>query len=206
MPTGYHGPAGVVPGPGQEDFERWHAGMDPDLAELLSGTAVRAAPRLLGWRISCHGRVGVITETEAYQSERDRACHASRGRTPRTETLYGRSGTLYVYLCYGMHWMLNLVCDREGVPAAVLVRGVIIDGMDPRRTNGPGKVTQALGIDRRQHGLVLGEAGCPLCLEPPANPVSRRQRGTRVGVAYAGPVWAGKRWRWWREGFPAAKG
>lgn len=105
-----------------------------------------------------------------------------------------------------MHWMLNLVCDDVDEPAAVLIRGINIDGIDPRRTNGPGKVTQAMGIDRRQHGLVLGEAGCPISLLPPVSTVSRRQQGTRVGVAYAGPVWAGKRWRWWMDGFPAVKG
>lgn len=174
------------------------------LRTLLAGSAVAAAPALIGWRLNIDGISAVIAETEAYQGIADQACHASRGRTPRTETLFARPGTLYVYLCYGMHWMLNLVCDREGVPAAVLVRGVIIDGVDARRTNGPGKVTQALGVDRRQHGLALGEAGCPISLLPPITSVSRRRRGTRVGVAYAGPVWAEKRWRWWIEGFPAA--
>lgn len=177
-----------------------------DSLAVLSLPATRAAPLLLGWQMQAHGVVLRIAEVEAYQGESDLACHASRGRTPRTATLYGPPGRLYVYLCYGMYWMLNLVCDREGVPSAVLVRGVIIDGMDTRRTNGPGKVTQALGIDHRHHGLILGEAGCPVSLLPPTNPVPRRQRGARVGVAYAGPVWAGKRWRWWMEGFPAVKG
>lgn len=180
--------------------------MSPLLDDLLAGSAVRAAPRLIGWRLRIAGHEAVIAETEAYQGRSDRACHASKGRTARTEVLFHRPGTLYVYLCYGMHWMLNIVCDEPGVPAAVLVRGVLIDGMDPRRTNGPGKLTQALGIDRRQHGLVLGEAGCPISLLPPTRPFPRSQRGTRVGVAYAGPVWAGKRWRWWMEAFPATKG
>lgn len=102
--------------------------------------------------------------------------------------------------------MLNLVCDDVDEPAAVLIRGINIDGIDPRRTNGPGKVTQALGIGKREHGLHLGEAGCPISLLPPDAPVSRLRRGTRVGVDYAGPVRAGKRWRWWAAGFPTAKG
>lgn len=180
--------------------------MPHDLDAILAGSAVAAAPALIGWRLVIGGCTAVIAETEAYQGIADRGCHASKGRTPRTEVLFARHGTLYVYLCYGMHWMLNLVCDREGVPGAVLVRGVLIDGMDPKRTNGPGKVTQVLGVDRRQHGLVLGGKGCPISLLPPSSPVARRQRGTRVGIAYAGPVWAGKQWRWWMEGFPAVKG
>lgn len=180
--------------------------MHPDLARILSGSAVHAAPRLIGWRLACGDLRGVIAETEAYQSERDLGCHASKGRTPRTETLYARHGTLYVYLCYGMHWMLNLVCDDVDEPAAVLIRGIVVDGVDPRRTNGPGKVTRELGIDRRQHGLALGTAGCPIRVLPPTIRVPRRCRGTRVGIAYAGQVWAGKRWRWWAEGFPAVKG
>jgi len=180
--------------------------MDPVLDQLLAGPAVRAAPRLIGWRLAANGIESTIAETEAYQGVADRACHASKGRTPRTEILFARHGTLYVYLCYGMHWMLNLVCDRIDVPSAVLVRGVLIDGLEPRRSNGPGKVTTVLGIDRRQHGLFLGDTDCPIKLLPPISPISRRRRGTRVGIAYAGPVWAGKRWRWWMEGFPAAKG
>jgi DNA-3-methyladenine glycosylase len=171
---------------------------------LLEHSSVQAAPRLLGWRLKAHGVSGVIAEVEAYHSERDRACHASKGRTPRTDLLYARSGTLYVYLCYGMHWMLNLVCDREGVPSAVLIRGLMIDGLDPRHGNGPGKVARLLGLDRRHHGLHLDDTACPLRLLPPTMPPPVRRRGPRVGVAYAGPVWAAKPWRWWIAGFPAA--
>jgi DNA-3-methyladenine glycosylase len=180
--------------------------MQADLAHILAGSAVAAAPRLIGWRLVHGDTCAVICETEAYQGVADRGCHASRGRTARTEVLFARSGTIYVYLCYGMHWMLNLVCDDVDVPAAVLIRGTLIDGVDPRRTNGPGKVTQALGIDRRQHGLHLGAGDCPLRLLPPDGPAPRLRWGTRVGIAYAGPLWAGKRWRWWSAGFPAAKG
>lgn len=179
--------------------------MHPDLARILSGSAVRAAPRLIGWRLACGDLRGVIAETEAYQSERDLGCHASKGRTPRTETLYARHGTLYVYLCYGMHWMLNIVCDEVDEPAAVLIRGIVLAGVDPRRSNGPGKVTRALDVDRRHHGLHLDDAGCPVRLLPPTAPVPRLRRGPRVGIAYAGPVWAAKPWRWWADGFPVVE-
>jgi DNA-3-methyladenine glycosylase len=174
----------------------------PLLDDLLAGSAVRAAPRLIGWRMRVGGREAVIAETEAYQGRSDRACHASKGRTARSEVLFHRPGTLYVYLCYGMHWMLNLVCDREGVPAAVLVRGVLIAGVDARLSNGPGKVTARLGIDRRLHGRHLDDGGLELL--PPAGRVGPLERGPRVGVAYAGPVWEARPWRWWLTGFPAA--
>ncbi len=101
-----------------------------------------------------------------------------------------------------MHWLLNIVCDREGVPAAVLIRGVMIDGCDARRSHGPGKVTKPPGIDGSLNGSLLGEA---LELLPPLTPPTRLRRGPRVGVDYAGPLWAGKPWRWWREGFPAVR-
>lgn len=109
------------------------------------------------------------------------------------------------HLCYGMHWLLNIVCDEPGVPAAVLVRGIRIDGLDPRRSNGPGKAAALLGLGRADHGRHLGEPDCALRLLPPLAPPPRLRRGPRVGVAYAGPVWAGKPWRWWAADFPAAR-
>jgi len=90
-----------------------------------------------------------ITQTEAYRGEDDTACHAHHGRTKRTEVLYRRAGTLYVYLCYGIHWMLNIVTGAEGYPQAVLIRGV--EGAD-----GPGKVTKALNITGELNGAELG--------------------------------------------------
>lgn len=178
--------------------------MDPALDRILSRSAVAAAPALIGWRLAIGGAVAEIAETEAYQGAADRGCHASRGRTPRTEVLFARHGTIYVYLCYGMHWMLNLVCDEVEVPAAVLVRGVVIAGVDPRRTNGPGKATAALGIDRALNARHLDDGGLGL-LPPLPRPAGHLRRGPRVGIAYAGPVWAAKPWRWWRAGFPAAQ-
>jgi DNA-3-methyladenine glycosylase len=131
----------------------------------------------------------LITEVEAYDGERDLACHAAKGRTRRTAVLYGPGGHWYVYLCYGIHEMLNLVVGPPGWPSAVLIRGV--DGI-----SGPGKLTRALGIDRRLNA-VLAQPQCGLWLEDRGGSVPRRRiRATaRIGVAYAGPVWAQKRWR-----------
>lgn len=134
----------------------------------------------------------MITETEAYRGEYDLACHASKGRTPRTETLYSEPGTAYVYLIYGMYWMLNVVTEHKDFPAAVLVRAVSIDyekytkfraGQDQAKTrekiksgqlvlDGPGKLTKFLHIDRslNGHDLTKGER---LWLEcPPAETLS----------------------------------
>jgi DNA-3-methyladenine glycosylase len=174
------------------------------------------APRLIGWELEAHGVRGRIVETEAYQGCEDRACHASKGRTPRSETLFAAPGTLYVYLCYGMHWMLNLVCDRGGEPAAVLIRSLAIcagaalagerrgGARGAQLANGPAKLCQALALDRAHNGLRLGESGCPLRLLPPREPAGQLCNGPRVGVDYAGAQWAGMPWRWWEAGFPVA--
>lgn len=131
----------------------------------------------------------LITEVEAYDGERDRACHARAGRTARTEVMYRPGGCWYVYLCYGVHEMLNLVTGPEGWPAAVLIRG--LEG-----TPGPGRVTRALGIDRRLNGAPA-EPASGLHLEDRGVRVPRAWvRATpRIGVAFAGPVWAAKPWR-----------
>ena len=131
----------------------------------------------------------MITEVEAYDGERDRACHARAGRTARTEVMYRAGGCWYVYLCYGVHEMLNLVTGPADWPAAVLIRG--IEG-----AAGPGRVTRALGIDRRLNGAPALPAG-GLHVEDRGIRVPRSwvRVAPRVGVAYAGPVWAAKPWR-----------
>jgi len=131
----------------------------------------------------------VITETEAYHSEQDLACHASKGRTLRTDVLFRRGGIWYVYLCYGIHEMLNLVVGPDGFPAAVLIRGL-------HDVTGPGRLTKALGIDRTLNGkpahpdsgLWLEDAG----LHVPDRGI---EATPRIGVDYAGAVWAAKPWR-----------
>jgi DNA-3-methyladenine glycosylase len=134
-----------------------------------------------------------ITEVEAYDSERDLACHASKGRTARTETLYAAGGIWYVYLVYGVHHMLNLVTGPEDYPAAILIRGA--DAIP-----GPGRLTKAMGIDRRLNGTKAAP-GTGLHLEDPGLVIPRRliRSSPRIGVDYAGPVWSGKLWRFYLQ-------
>ncbi len=130
------------------------------------------ARELLGKIIECRTSGGLasgtIVETEAYVGEHDPACHAAVGRTGRTEPLYGRPGSSYVYFIYGMHWCFNAVTRGEGLPSAVLVRAVEpvsgVELMRERRgsrirgvsvTNGPGKLCEALGIDGSMNSLSL---------------------------------------------------
>jgi DNA-3-methyladenine glycosylase len=135
---------------------------------------------------------GKIIEVEAYIGAEDKACHASKGRTARTEVLFGPPGMAYVYLIYGMYDMLNVVTERLEVPAAVLVRAIEVDG---RLIDGPGKLCRALEIDRSLHRLDLTQ-GQSLWFEDRGSRVSRKQVGTfpRIGVDYAG-AWAKKPWR-----------
>jgi len=152
--------------------------------------ADRLARELLGsWLVvrAADGRLTrhVVFETEAYLGAHDLACHGSRGKTQRNATMFGPAGHWYVYLCYGMHWMLNIVTGGEGVPAAVLIRRV-------GEHVGPGRLTKALGIDRSFDGRTAGRrAG--LWLEAGGQAVPRRliQRTPRIGVGYAGE-WAEK--------------
>jgi len=172
------------------------------LEELWLLPARRAAPALLGrWlcRREGNGRVirESITEVEAYCGPQDRASHAFRGRTPRNRVVFGPPGYWYVYLCYGVHWMLNLVTGPEGYPAAILLRGV-------EGHTGPGRLTKGLKITKAFDGQPCSpETG--LWIEGPAQIPSgwQKRRGPRIGVDYAGAYWAGKHYRWWLE--PKAK-
>ncbi|MEK9168146.1 MAG: DNA-3-methyladenine glycosylase [Patescibacteria group bacterium] len=139
-------------------------------------------------------RVAVmITETEAYGGPRDKASHAHSGRTKRNEPMWGEAGIWYVYLCYGMHEMLNIVTGPKEYPAAVLIRGTEFDG---RRADGPGKITKTLKIGRmlnnkkavRASGLWIEDRGVKL---PPRG----IRRAARIGVSYAGTVWSAKKYR-----------
>jgi len=128
----------------------------------------------------------MITETEAYVGEEDLASHASRGRTPRTEVMYGDPGHAYVYLIYGMYHCLNIVTEQKDFPAAVLIRSVKIDGVDYKRTNGPGKLCKLLKIDRKlnEGDLTKGEK---LWLMPRDLKfrLPKILKATRIGVDYA---------------------
>jgi len=109
------------------------------------------APALLGTFLTIRQKSGLtarytITEVEAYDGPDDLACHASRGRTARTEVMFSKGGVFYVYLIYGMYHMLNIVTDKRDYPSAVLIRGV-------ESINGPGRLTRNLNIDKTLHGL-----------------------------------------------------
>jgi DNA-3-methyladenine glycosylase len=145
--------------------------------ELIGAVLVVRGP---GGRITRH----VVHETEAYMGAHDLACHGSRGMTRRNAVMFGPAGRWYVYLCYGMHWMLNVVTGAEGLPAAVLIRGAGV-------FTGPGRVTRGLGIDRGFDGRVAARP-TGLWFEPGVA-VPRRliARTPRIGVDYAG-VWAAK--------------
>lgn len=127
-----------------------------------------------------------ISETEAYLGVEDSACHAHKGKTSRTEVLWRDGGTIYVYLCYGMHEMLNIVSGTEGDPQAVLIRGV--EGYD-----GPGKLTKALGIDRSLNREDI--LSCPaLRIEDDGTEVNITSL-PRVGIGYADAADRDALWR-----------
>ena len=151
---------------------------------------------------------GTVVETEAYIGERDLACHAKSGRTPRTEIMYGPPGFAYVYFTYGMHWMLNLVTEAAGFPAAVLIRALEplegIASMQELRggkplsqlASGPAKLTQALGIARGENGLDCCRPDSPLTLAPAeAVPPSSVVATPRIGLGQTPEPWLSKPWR-----------
>ena len=145
-------------------------------------------------------KVGRIVETEAYVGEHDLACHASKGRTTRTEVLFGPPGRAYVYLIYGMYHCFNCVTGPDGTAAAVLVRALEpLEGFAPgARTDGPGRLCRAMGLDLAHNRL--GLLGPPLyLLRGTPVPESAVERGPRVGVDYAG-AWAVEPYRLWIRG------
>jgi DNA-3-methyladenine glycosylase len=132
----------------------------------------------------------MITETEAYDGFKDRASHAFRGRTPRTETMFGPAGHFYIYLCYGMYYLLNISTREEGHPAAVLIRG--IEG-----ANGPGKLTRLMGINKNLSTKKASRA-TRLWFEDRGIAIkkSKIKRTPRIGIHYAGVEWVNKKWRY----------
>jgi len=156
---------------------------------------------------------GRIVEAEAYRGPEDRAAHSSGGRrTARTEAMYGPPGFAYVFFVYGMHWHLNLVTTREGAPHAVLLRAVEpllgVPLMARRRglaagnvslCNGPGKLCQAFGVERRHYGVDLTRGA--LYLSEATTMRGKLGRSARVGVDYA-ESWADKPWRFFELGNP----
>jgi DNA-3-methyladenine glycosylase len=127
----------------------------------------------------------IITETEAYKGEKDLASHASKGRTPRTELMFGEAGQAYIYLIYGMYHCLNIVTEKKDYPAAVLIRAVKIDGIDYKKTNGPGKVCRELKIDKVLNNWDIAQ-GKKLWIERGVK-ISPKdiKKAKRIGVDYA---------------------
>lgn len=127
-----------------------------------------------------------ITEVEAYRGTEDLACHASKGKTPRTEVMFRQGGVVYVYLIYGMYWMLNMVTGHENDASAVLIRG--LEGI-----SGPGKVGKALQLDQSFYGENL-ETSDRIWLEDSSEKF-RMESSPRIGIHYAGEPWISKPWR-----------
>lgn len=171
-------------------------------------TTIDVAKQLLGkYLVRKHpegNTVGRIVETEAYIGPRDLACHASKGRTARTEVMFGPAGHAYVYFIYGFYNMLNLVTEVKGYPAAVLLRAVEpVDGValmkERRKSNvlrnlasGPGKLCQAFAIDRSLNGADL--CGNIIFIEDRGEPAPKFRATARIGVDYAGK-WRNKPYR-----------
>ena len=164
--------------------------------EYFARPTVQVARSLIGKYLvrAIDGRIlaGKIVEVEAYVGSQDKACHASKGRTQRTEVMFGQAGVAYVYLIYGMYHCLNVVTEREEFPSAVLIRAIEIDG---ELIDGPGRLCRALEIDRGLNRADLTE-GESLWFEDRGVVLRRGELGAhaRIGVDYAG-AWAKKLWR-----------
>ncbi len=158
--------------------------------DFFLADAVTVAKRLPGMGIIIgagekSGRY-MITETEAYLGDGDRACHASKGRTARTEPMFLEGGHLYIYFVYGMHWMLNIVTGPAESPQAVLIRGV-------EQFSGPGRVTKGIGIDSSFNREDL--VSSPRIWIEDSGYSPDLVAGPRVGINYAGEPWISKPWR-----------
>lgn len=151
------------------------------------------APKLLGKflvrRFRGKEQAFQITEVEAYDGPRDLACHGSRGITARTKVMFEAGGIWYVYLVYGLHFMLNIVTGKKGYPAAVLIRGL-------QNISGPGKLTSLLHINKNLNGKKAIQSN-GLWIEDRGVKIKAGQikKTPRVGVLYAGPVWSKKPYR-----------
>ncbi len=157
---------------------------------------------------------GRIVEVEAYRGAHDPASHAFRGRTPRNVVMFGPAGHAYVYFTYGMHHCLNVVCGREGVAAAVLVRALeplAGESLLARRRagvprerwlRGPGCVAAGLGLSREHDGTDLVAGGLWVSAAPPRREGRRIATGPRIGIR----VGLERPWRYWLLGHPAVSG
>lgn len=185
-----------------------------ELAALAAGRLPpefyrRESPEVARALIGCalvHGRrAGIIVETEAYLGPEDRASHARFGPTERTSVMFGPGGVAYVYLCYGVHEMFNIVTGEAGRGQAVLIRAIApLVGLpdDAAIGRGPGKVTAALGIDRRHDRRDLARGSLFVARTGGAPAKLAIAAGPRIGVDYAG-AWAARPYRYWWRDHPA---
>jgi DNA-3-methyladenine glycosylase len=176
------------------------------LETYLDNDVVTLARSLLGKTLFTHidGDLtgGIITETEAYRAPEDKASHAyGNRRTPRTEVMFGPGGRAYVYLCYGVHHLFNIVTNVEGVPHAILIRAIEpthgLDQMRARRsgkltTTGPGTLSQALGITTALSGTPLDSK--MIYIADLGHAPETITTSPRVGIGYAGE-WVDRPWR-----------
>ena len=162
--------------------------------EFFLRDALEVAPELVGKTLvsslpGAQERRLVITETEVYRGVEDSACHAHRGRTKRTEMLYRPGGAVYVYLCYGIHWLLNVITGPEDFPQGVLIRAC--EGFE-----GPGKLTKYLGITGAQNGIDI--CSSPLLRIEDEGGMVNITTDKRVGIAYAEEADRERLWRFKR--------
>ena len=163
-------------------------------SDFFTNDVLIVAPKLIGKIIQIKTEKGVesfrITETEAYRGEKDLACHARKGKTSRTAPMYELGGILYVYLIYGMHWMLNIVTAEKNNPQAALIRGV-------EKYNGPGKLTKRMGINKNFNYLNICESEQFQILDDGFSPEIKT--GKRIGIDSAGEIYKNKAWRYFQS-------
>lgn len=173
---------------------------------FFSGSSLCVAPKLLNkLLVTADGRAGRIIEVEAYRGEHDPASHAFRGRTARNQAMFEAGGHLYVYFSYGSHWCANLVCGPAGEAEAVLLRALDpVRGLEAMRKarwttqkkrsdrdlcRGPGRLCQAMGIDKNFDGLDLTAPDSPVWVEDDGIPAPPAAIGTpRIGISVATDV------------------
>lgn len=163
--------------------------------DFYNRDVLEVAPELVGKtlvRVYNDGSVlrANITEVESYRGIEDLACHASKGRTARTEVMFGQAGRVYVYLIYGMYWMLNVVTGERENPQAILIRGI-------ESCYGPGRLTKKMAISKDFYGEDLVES--PRLWIESNNYNFKIITAPRIGVEYAGEVWSSKPWRFYTK-------
>ena len=188
--------------------------------EFYRQKATEIAPALLGQRlvrvINGKRMSGIIVETEAYSGIEDGASHSHRGKTVRNAPMWGDGGYSYLYLIYGVYWLLNVSCEPAEVPGAVLIRAIEPDeGIDLMRenrpvkkdlllTNGPGKLTIALKLDQSMNQVDMTNQQSGLWIEHTQPvPSSDRMQGARIGLGKnVSDEWRNIKWRWWLKDHP----